>query len=44
MLYGVNDLLLVILCSFYRCQFDPANGGEMTQLEYQNFLMPETAL
>ncbi|MED6193482.1 Autophagy- protein 18a [Stylosanthes scabra] len=24
--------------SFYRCQFDSANGGEMTQLEYYNFL------
>uniref|UniRef100_A0A0E0LPL3 Anaphase-promoting complex subunit 4 WD40 domain-containing protein n=1 Tax=Oryza punctata TaxID=4537 RepID=A0A0E0LPL3_ORYPU len=24
--------------SFYRCQFDPANGGEMKQLEYMNFL------
>ncbi|XP_022147929.1 autophagy-related protein 18a [Momordica charantia] len=29
--------------SFYRCQFDPATGGEMTQLEYHNFLMPEEA-
>ncbi|KAG6647822.1 hypothetical protein CIPAW_07G104800 [Carya illinoinensis] len=27
--------------SFYRCQFDPALGGEMTQLEYHNFLKPE---
>ncbi|KAK7258892.1 hypothetical protein RIF29_24481 [Crotalaria pallida] len=27
--------------SFYRCQFDPATGGEMTQLEYYNFLKPE---
>ncbi|KAF5744150.1 autophagy-related protein 18a [Tripterygium wilfordii] len=27
--------------SFYRCQFDPVNGGEMTQLEYHNFLKPE---
>ncbi|XP_008246408.1 PREDICTED: autophagy-related protein 18a-like [Prunus mume] len=27
--------------SFYRCQFDPVNGGEMTQLEYYNFLKPE---
>ncbi|EEE67789.1 hypothetical protein OsJ_25522 [Oryza sativa Japonica Group] len=24
--------------SFYRCQFDPVNGGEMKQLEYTNFL------
>lgn len=29
--------------SFYRCQFDPATGGEMTQVEYQNFLKPEEA-
>ncbi|XP_004304979.1 PREDICTED: autophagy-related protein 18a-like [Fragaria vesca subsp. vesca] len=27
--------------SFYRCQFDPENGGEMTQLEYSNFLKSE---
>ncbi|KAL2325528.1 hypothetical protein Fmac_024586 [Flemingia macrophylla] len=27
--------------SFYRCQFDSANGGEMTQLEHYNFLKPE---
>jgi WD40 repeat protein len=29
--------------SFYRCKFDPAIGGEMTQLEYHNFLKPEEA-
>ncbi|KAK9280887.1 hypothetical protein L1049_003778 [Liquidambar formosana] len=29
--------------SFYRCQFDPVNGGEMTQLECHNFLKPEEA-
>ncbi|KAK6911571.1 WD40 repeat [Dillenia turbinata] len=29
--------------SFYRCQFDPATGGEMTQLEYYNFLKSEEA-
>ncbi|KAL5561512.1 hypothetical protein UlMin_031259 [Ulmus minor] len=29
--------------SFYRCQFDPVNGGEMNQLEYHNFLKPEEA-
>ncbi|KAI9182572.1 hypothetical protein LWI28_026740 [Acer negundo] len=29
--------------SFYRCEFDPVNGGEMTQLEYHNFLKPEAA-
>ncbi|OVA14840.1 WD40 repeat [Macleaya cordata] len=27
--------------SFYRCQFDPVSGGEMTQLEFYNFLRPE---
>ncbi|VVB06657.1 unnamed protein product [Arabis nemorensis] len=26
--------------SFYRCQFDPINGGEMSQLEYHNCLKP----
>ncbi|KAL6839910.1 hypothetical protein ACP4OV_029720 [Aristida adscensionis] len=26
--------------SFYRCQFDPVNGGEMVQLECYNFLKP----
>ncbi|KAL7151222.1 hypothetical protein ABFS83_04G017000 [Erythranthe nasuta] len=29
--------------SFYRCKFDPGSGGEMTQLEYHNFLKPEDA-
>ncbi|XP_002531866.2 autophagy-related protein 18a [Ricinus communis] len=29
--------------SFYRCQFDPVNGGEMSQLEFHNFLKPEAA-
>ncbi|GMY21111.1 autophagy-related protein 18a-like [Fagus crenata] len=27
--------------SFHRCKFDPVHGGEMTQLEYYNFLKPE---
>ncbi|XP_068663188.1 autophagy-related protein 18a-like [Aristolochia californica] len=27
--------------SFYRCQFDPVNGGEMSRLEFYNFLKPE---
>ncbi|XP_068658963.1 autophagy-related protein 18a-like [Aristolochia californica] len=27
--------------SFHRCQFDPVNGGEMSQLEFYNFLKPE---
>ncbi|KAL3531443.1 hypothetical protein ACH5RR_010765 [Cinchona calisaya] len=26
--------------SFYRCKYDPVTGGEMTQLEYHNFLKP----
>ncbi|KAH1107163.1 hypothetical protein J1N35_010931 [Gossypium stocksii] len=26
-----------------RCQFDPVNGGEMTQLEYHNFVKPDAA-
>ncbi|KAJ0742712.1 putative transcription factor WD40-like family [Helianthus annuus] len=30
--------------SFYRCQFDPTTGGEMTQLEYRNFVKPEDSL
>ncbi|KAL7239477.1 hypothetical protein ACSBR2_005390 [Camellia fascicularis] len=27
--------------SFYRCQFNPVAGGEMTQLEHHDFLKPE---
>lgn len=42
MLFDVNDLELIVQCSYYRCQFDPAHGGEMAQLEYHNFLKPET--
>ncbi|KAJ9171850.1 hypothetical protein P3X46_015159 [Hevea brasiliensis] len=44
--FGHQKNTLVILGldgSFYRCQFDPVNGGEMTQLEYHNFLKPEAA-
>ncbi|CAL9237316.1 unnamed protein product [Arabidopsis halleri] len=26
--------------SFYKCQFDPVHGGEMSQLEYHNCLKP----
>ncbi|KAL1341514.1 hypothetical protein HN51_027997 [Arachis hypogaea] len=39
--FGHQKNTIVILGmdgSFYRCQFDSANGGEMTQLEYYNFL------
>ncbi|XP_039162902.1 autophagy-related protein 18a [Eucalyptus grandis] len=37
-------LILGMDGSFYRCQFDPMTGGEMTQLEYYNFLKPEETL
>ncbi|EXC02375.1 WD repeat domain phosphoinositide-interacting protein 3 [Morus notabilis] len=42
--FGHQKNVVVILGmdgSFYRCEFNPANGGEMTQLEYYNFLKPE---
>ncbi|KAA8536855.1 hypothetical protein F0562_029333 [Nyssa sinensis] len=42
--FGHQKSTVVILGmdgSFYRCQFDPEVGGEMTQLEYHNFLKPE---
>jgi len=43
--FSNTNFLYVIkyICSFYRCQFDTVNGGEMTQLEYHNFLKPEEA-
>ncbi|CAO2836711.1 unnamed protein product [Amaranthus hypochondriacus] len=38
-----NTVLIVGMNgSFYRCSFDPIAGGEMKQLEYRNFLNPET--
>ncbi|KAG8473967.1 hypothetical protein CXB51_033653 [Gossypium anomalum] len=40
---GLKVVIDIMECSFYRCQFDPLNGGEMTQLEYHNFLKPEAA-
>ncbi|MBA0771539.1 hypothetical protein Gotri_007037 [Gossypium trilobum] len=40
---GLKVVIDIMECSFYRCQFDPVNGGEMTQLEYHNFLKPEAA-
>ncbi|MBA0742971.1 hypothetical protein Gogos_005696 [Gossypium gossypioides] len=40
---GLKVVTDIMECSFYRCQFDPVNGGEMTQLEYHNFLKPEAA-
>ncbi|KAK4282792.1 hypothetical protein QN277_014125 [Acacia crassicarpa] len=42
--FGHQKNTIVILGmdgSFYRCQFDPMTGGEMTQLECSNFLKPE---
>ncbi|MCL7030923.1 hypothetical protein MKW94_030661 [Papaver nudicaule] len=42
--FGHQNNTVVILGmdgSFYRCQFDPVNGGEMKQLEFSNFLKPE---
>lgn len=42
--FGHQKNTIVILGmdgSFYRCQYDSATGGEMTQLEYHNFLKPE---
>lgn len=45
--FGLQKNTVIILGmdgSFYRCQFDAANGGEMTQLEHHNILIPETAL
>ncbi|KAI4301774.1 hypothetical protein L6164_035021 [Bauhinia variegata] len=42
--FGHQKNTIVILGmdgSFYRCQFDPVTGGEMTQLEYYSFLKPE---
>ncbi|KAI4349636.1 hypothetical protein L6164_010201 [Bauhinia variegata] len=44
--FGQQKNTIIILGmdgSFYRCQFDPVHGGEMTQMEYRNFLRPETA-
>ncbi|KAK1319487.1 Autophagy-related protein 18a [Acorus calamus] len=44
--FGHQKNTIVILGmdgSFYRCQYDPANGGEMTQLECHNFLKLEEA-
>ncbi|RDX69033.1 Autophagy-related protein 18a, partial [Mucuna pruriens] len=42
--FGLQSNTVIILGmdgSFYRCQFDPVHGGEMTQLEYHNILEPE---
>ncbi|KAH0865584.1 hypothetical protein HID58_082795 [Brassica napus] len=37
---SLDYLLCCFDNSFYRCQFDPVNGGEMSQLEYHNCLKP----
>lgn len=42
--FGHQKNTIVILGmdgSFYRCEFDPTTGGEMTQLEFYNFLSPK---
>ncbi|KAL2345396.1 hypothetical protein Fmac_006681 [Flemingia macrophylla] len=42
--FGQQNNTVIILGmdgSFYRCQFDPGQGGQMTQLEYHNILMAE---
>ncbi|KAF2591859.1 hypothetical protein F2Q70_00040988, partial [Brassica cretica] len=42
--FGAQNTIAIIGMdgSFYRCSFDPVNGGEMTQLEYVRFLKPGT--
>ncbi|XP_019419463.1 PREDICTED: autophagy-related protein 18a-like [Lupinus angustifolius] len=45
--FGLQKNTIIILGmdgSFYKCQFDPEHRGEMTQLEYHNFLKPESAI
>ncbi|VFR01793.1 unnamed protein product [Cuscuta campestris] len=42
--FGHQKNTIVILGmdgSFYRCQFNPSEGGEMSLLEHHNFLKPE---
>ncbi|EOA25111.1 hypothetical protein CARUB_v10018419mg [Capsella rubella] len=41
--FGAQNTIAIIGMdgSFYRCNFDPVNGGEMTQLEHFRFLNPE---
>ncbi|KAL1191480.1 Autophagy-related protein 18d [Cardamine amara subsp. amara] len=42
--FGAQNTIAIIGMdgSFYRCNFDPVNGGEMTQLEYKRFLKPDS--
>lgn len=37
----INFFSCPLLFSFYRCSFDPVNGGEMIQQEYVRFLKNE---
>ncbi|KAK9735457.1 hypothetical protein RND81_04G206500 [Saponaria officinalis] len=42
--FGRQESTVVIVGmdgSYYRCKFDPVSGGEMTQLEFHNFLKPQ---
>lgn len=44
--FGHQENTIVIVGmdgSFHRCRFDPVSGGEMTQVEYRNFMKPEEA-
>ncbi|KAM7481521.1 hypothetical protein LguiB_006104 [Lonicera macranthoides] len=40
--FGQKNTVVIIGMdgSFYRCEFDPVSGGEMTELECHNFLKP----
>lgn len=42
--FGAQNTVLIIGMdgSFYRCSFDPVNGGAMVQQEYIRFLEPES--
>ncbi|KAL6532984.1 Autophagy-related protein 18d [Orobanche minor] len=41
--FGSHNTVVIVGMdeSFYRCSFDPVNGGEMVQQEYISFLKPE---
>lgn len=42
--FGAQNTIAIIGLdgSFYRCNFDPVNGGEMTQLEHFHFLKQDS--
>ncbi|KAL6530376.1 Autophagy-related protein 18d [Orobanche hederae] len=42
--FGSHNTVVIVGMdeSFYRCSFDPVNGGEMVQQEYISFLKPES--